>query len=68
MSLEQLFNFTQVASVISTPLPEFLIPTNTQQTQGEGVLSAHETLMGLSERNKQDFKGVVELLQEALRR
>lgn len=66
MSLEQLFNFiTQLPESIE--LPELTVKSDTEETQTKRVLSAHETLMDLSEKNKKEFKSVVEMLQDSLR-
>jgi anti-anti-sigma factor len=66
MSLEQLFHFTQQPPVISTILPEFSTQPGAEETQTERVLAAHEALMSISEKNKKEFKSVVEMLQESL--
>ncbi len=67
MGLDQLFEFTTKA-----PLPhdllELIVPTEPQDIQTARSLTAHKTLMGLNEENKQEFKTVVELLEETLRR
>ncbi len=65
MSLEQLFNFTKLAPKPTT-LPELSVKSDNQDAQTQRVLSAHETLMGLSEKNKQEFKSVVDMLQDTL--
>lgn len=67
MSLEQLFHFVSQVPV-STTLPELVVQSDTAENQEQRVLGAHETLMGLSEKNKKEFKSVVELLQESLYR
>lgn len=67
MSLEQLFEFTNNAPV-NTSLPELSIKADSDSAQTQRVLHAHETLMDLSEKNSKEFKSVVEMLQESLRR
>ncbi len=63
MSLEQLFHFTEKAP-LQMSLPILTMQSDTQQSQTERVLSAHETLMGLSEKNKKEFKSVVDMLKQ----
>lgn len=65
MSLEKLFNF--VSHVPNeTSLPELTIKSDSHQNQTDRVLSAHKTLMGLSDKNKQEFKSVVDMLQDSM--
>lgn len=67
MSLEQLFHFiSQEPS--SHSLPELVVQLDSSENPEQRVLGAHKTLMGLSEKNKKEFKSVVELLQESLYR
>ena len=67
MGLDQLFEFTPHAQVAHNLL-ELSVPVEPQDIQTARSLSAHKTLMGLSDENKQEFKTVVELLEETLRR
>ncbi len=66
MSLDQLFHFVSQAPVKSD-LPELNLKSDKSDQQTQRVLSAHHTLMGLSDKNKQEFKSVVDMLQDSLR-
>ncbi|MGA2654751.1 MAG: hypothetical protein ABSF18_02080 [Gammaproteobacteria bacterium] len=65
MSLENLFHF--VSSAPQAELKELSIKSDQDHKQTERVLSAHQALMELSEKNKKEFKTVVELLQNTLK-
>lgn len=66
MSLELLFHFVSQAPQ-AHDLPELAIKSDSADTQTQRVLSAHETLMGLSDNNKKEFQSVVDMLQDSLR-
>lgn len=65
MSFESLFHFTTNKMEVAD-LPEISIKADTEQAQTQRVLEAHQTLMGLSDKNKKEFKSVVEMIQESL--
>lgn len=70
MSLDQLFQFLSSAPVLPESIPELTScgPAETQDNQTARALHAHTTLMQLSEKNKKEFKTVVDLLKESMRR
>lgn len=65
MSLEQLFHFVSKAPLAQN-LPELSVKSDALQTQTQRVLSAHQTLMGLSDNNKKEFQSVVDMLTNSL--
>lgn len=65
MSLEKLFHF--VSSAPSAVLPELSMKDDSKN-QTERVLSAHQTLSGLSSQNEKEFKSVVDMLQDSLKK
>lgn len=67
MSLESLFHFVS-HSPKEEQLSELTLKSDNEPGQTERVLSAHKTLMGLSDKNKHEFKSVVDMLQDSLRK
>jgi anti-anti-sigma regulatory factor len=68
MSLDQLFDFIKTPPNVPEKLSEVKIIAENEANQTKRALEAHRTLMGLSKENKEEFKSVVELLEESLRK